>query len=107
MSNLDNPAMPTRDLVEDCGIDGNQGPYLTEINAGGFTKRERACIDLRIPESGDPELDALIEKARWRGVVANIAAGLAANHTVSQSDVAVEAVHIAENVMHQLERTDG
>ena len=99
MSNLDDSAFP---------IPLNPGSsYQGHGPADGFSKKERACIDLRIPESGDAELDALIEKARWRDVVASIAAGLAANHTVSQSDVSVEAVHLAENVMHQLERTDG
>lgn len=95
MSKLNEPAIPVMDECE------QHGQHY------GFTMRERACIDLRIPETDDPELNALIEKARWRDVVTSIAAGLAANHTVSQSDADVEAVHLAENVMHQLERTDG
>lgn len=31
-----------------------------------LTKRERACIALRIPESGTPWLDTLITKAQLR-----------------------------------------
>jgi len=63
MKNLDQPANA---LTGDAYSDIN-GSNLTPGRAEGgmgFTKRERACIDLRIPESGDPELNALIEKAR-------------------------------------------
>ncbi len=38
--------------------DGTVCPYV------GLTKLEYACIQLRVPESGDDELDALINEAR-------------------------------------------
>ena len=47
---------------------GEQPAYPVEARAGdhypGVTKREYACIKLRVPKSGDDELDALIREAR-------------------------------------------
>lgn len=97
MKNADMPAMP---------VDIQFGKaYHADFDGSGFTKRERACIDLRIPESGDEELDALIRKALLRDAAISIVAGLAANHTVSQSDAGVEAMQLAADIIHQLERT--
>ena len=42
----------------------------------GLTKREHACILLRIPDTGDAELDALIAKAQRRDVAAMAMVGL-------------------------------
>ena len=61
MTNLDQPADPQS--VHQ-GIDGGVIASYDFAVGSGFSKRERTCIDLRIPESGDAELDALIEKAR-------------------------------------------
>lgn len=52
--------------------------------ASSLTKRERACIDLRVPESGDKELDALITEANRNEMTltiaqARVAAGYAAD----------------------------
>ena len=35
-----------------------------DMPAASLTKRKHACIALRVPETGDPELDALIREAR-------------------------------------------
>ena len=40
MNNADLPAMPTHDVFDDCGIDGNSGPHLTQTTNYGLTKRE-------------------------------------------------------------------
>ncbi|MDP5205482.1 hypothetical protein ORI99_00255 [Alishewanella sp. SMS9] len=40
MRNADLPAMPTHDVFDDCGIDGNSGPHLTQTTNYGLTKRE-------------------------------------------------------------------
>lgn len=53
----DEPAYPRWDLKQ-------------EEQRSGLTKLERACIDLRIPESGNAELDALIAKAQRRDLAA-------------------------------------
>lgn len=54
MSSLDKPAMPQH--------------YAKAYNEdqGGMTIRQHAAITLRVPMSGDPELDAMIREARLR-----------------------------------------
>lgn len=58
--NANEPAYPQR-------FGNPQKGYEPDI---GFTKPERACIDLRIPRSGDKELDALIAEAQRRDLAA-------------------------------------
>ena len=41
------------------------GQPFTEFDFYGFSKRQRAAIDLRVPCSGLPWLDAMIKAARW------------------------------------------
>lgn len=63
-NNLDQPAVPSLHFhpkTKERLLSG-EGYFM----AGGFTKRERACIDLMVPESGDEELDALIIKGITR-----------------------------------------
>ena len=47
---------------------------ITFADAGGFglSKLEYACIHLRIPRTGDPELDALIAAAQRRDAAARM-----------------------------------
>ena len=40
------------------------GQPFTELDFYGFSKRQRAAIDLRVPNSGVPWLDAMIKEAR-------------------------------------------
>lgn len=40
MKNADMPAMPTHDVFEHCGFDGNSGPHMTQTTNYGLTKRE-------------------------------------------------------------------
>ena len=51
MKNADMPAMPVPDSHW----------------ATGLTKHEHACIALRVPETGDAELDALVEAPKEAG----------------------------------------
>jgi hypothetical protein len=44
----------------------------------GLTGREHACIQLRVPESGDPELDSLIREAVRREMAGMAMQGLLA-----------------------------
>jgi len=44
MKNADMPAMPTHDVFEDCGFDGNSGPHLTQTTNYGMTKREMMAM---------------------------------------------------------------
>ena len=38
--------------------------HLVEYSSSGLSKREQACIQLCVPETGDPELDEIIRKAQ-------------------------------------------
>lgn len=46
MKNSDMPAMPTHDVFEDCGFDGNSGPHLTQTTNYGMTKREMMAMHI-------------------------------------------------------------
>lgn len=104
MSNLNSPASPQSGFAD---IDNNN--FVSgDCGGEGFTKRERACIDLRIPESGDTELDALIEKARRQEVAAKAMQGILACHEECKYvDVAVVSTRFADALLTEMERTDG
>lgn len=46
IKNADMPAMPTHDVFEDCGMDGNSGPHLTQTTSYGLTKREMMTMHI-------------------------------------------------------------
>lgn len=55
-------------------------PYGASINdEAGLTKRELACIELRIPKTGDAELDALIAEAQRRDAAVGLMATIVAS----------------------------
>lgn len=94
MRSLDEPIVPTGSMAD--------YQYL------GLTKRERACIDLRIPESGDAELDALIEKARRQEVAGNAMQGLLCAPDLklkTYANVATHSVVAADDLLAEVERT--
>ena len=45
----------------------------------GFNKRQRAAIDLRVPDSGTPWLDEMIRQAVRNDVATEVLSGLLAN----------------------------
>lgn len=72
------------DTTEQDGLDTFAAPQLWQTSItgkdgvthdlpvslhGGFSKRERAAIELRVPMSGNPKLNAMIEEY-WRRVYA-------------------------------------
>lgn len=109
MKNLDQPAAAlTGDAYSD--INGSNLAAGRVEDGMGFTKRERTCIDLRIPESGDAELDALIEKARRQEMASKAMQGLLAKHgddDYSHDQLARYSVERAYALIDQLERTHG
>ncbi len=46
MKNADMPAMPTHDVFEHCGFDGNSGPHMTQTTNYGLTKREMMAMHI-------------------------------------------------------------
>ena len=80
MSNLDEPAYPFTPNQQ-MKLDDGTWDQNTDYGEPGLTKLERACIDLRIPATGDDELDALIARAERRDLAAKAMEGLAADPT--------------------------
>ena len=77
-------------MCKDCG-------GLGSLVKGGFTKLERACIDLRIPASGNEELDALIANVQRRDVAAAITPGLLGpQQSGTIHDVIIDAMVLAD-----------
>ena len=108
MSKLgDEPAYPYSALTPD------RMPTIYD-DQKGLTKRERACIDLRIPESGNAELDVLIAKAQRRDLTATASQGILGSRNGFLVDVGVEncpdwAVQAADCLLAKLakENDDG
>ena len=82
VKNGDKSAMPTHDVYQDCGIDGNSGPYLTQTTSYGLTKREMMAM------------------AAMQGLVANSSGGYS-----DYKYMAEDAVRIADTLLAELERT--
>ena len=92
MSGLDCSAMP---VTQD---------HYGHWDLSGLTKREHACIALRVPETGDPELDALIRTAQRRDVAAMAMQGYITR--ISGCDlgaVAFDSVMAADALLAELE----
>ena len=80
MKNADMPAMPTHDVFEDCGFDGNSGPHLTQTTNYGMTKREMMAM--------------------------HIASGFAADKEVRPCNIAKMAIEVADALLAELERAN-
>lgn len=63
--NMNRPAQPGETRQDQTPIPGVPKAYCppTRQNHPGLTKREYAAIHLRVPDSGDPELDRMIAAA--------------------------------------------
>ena len=100
------------------GLDGCAFPALLPEEMGiregyfdaGMTKREHAAISLRIPNSGDEQLDAMIRQANRRDAAVAAMQGICASyqHRVLYNDNdadrwAEESVHIADALIARLE----
>ena len=63
MKNADMPAMPTHDVFEHCGFDGNSGPHLTQTTNYGLTKREMMAMHILSGLLSDYEFDVTRQMA--------------------------------------------
>lgn len=75
MKNADMPAMPTHDVFEHCGFDGNSGPHMTQTTNYGLTKREMMAMHFHAA------LLTAQADGVWSGVGVN-----AAHHAVKEAD---------------------
>jgi len=74
----------------------------------GLTKREHTCIALRIPASGNPELDALIAQAQRRDVAAMVLNGILSSPEDSAlSDIDImQVVGLADLLLAELAKRE-
>ncbi len=82
---------------------------LTRPQHDGLSKRELACIELRVPKTGDPELDAIIREARLADAAGLAMQGLLANkncnpNTFTDAAVAEWSVSVAAALISELEK---
>ena len=57
MKNADMPAMPTHDVFEHCGFDGNSGSHMTQTTNYGLTQREMMAMHILSGLLSDYEFD--------------------------------------------------
>jgi hypothetical protein len=108
MSNANEPAYP--EIKTDAAYDGDgRGvPYSNVYSVGGLTKRERAAIDLRVPMSGDDDIDAMIRAANRKDFAAMAMQGYIAGQYAGSYDTATIAkmsATKADALLAELERT--
>lgn len=96
------------------GLDGCAFPALLPEEMGvregyfdaGMTKREHAAITLRVPDSGDEQLDALIRQANRRDAAVAAMQGMSMNTSIDEAAVLAEcAVAFADALLARLEES--
>lgn len=93
------------------GLDGCAFPALLPEEMGvregyfdaGMTKREHAAITLRIPKSGDEQLDAMIRQANRRDAAVAAMQGLLAKGDFRYDAIVSDSVDIADALLAKLE----
>lgn len=110
MKNSDAPASPIFNadgfLSDARMIFNDEGIVLTS----GLTKKEHACLLFGIPETGDPDLDALIVKAERKRIAAMAMRGYCANSTdgflarSTDKELATMSVTAADTLLAELEK---
>lgn len=96
MSNANEPAYPEIQTRPAWSEDDDY-LYAETYSVGGLTKRERAAIDLRVPMSGDDDIDAMIRAANRKDFAAMAMQGLCANTTLNE-------VAVLERVIREIGR---
>lgn len=97
MSNANEPAYPARLKRPDRDYGTAEALYP------GMTKREHAAILLRVPKSGNDEIDAMIRAANRRDAAKMAMYGYIAQHLRNFSDIANESIDAADALLAKLE----
>ena len=115
MSNANELAFP--EVKTEPRHDRHRGEYSDTYSTGGLTKREHAAILLRVPKSGDDEIDAMIREANRRDAAAAAMRGLLSRESAKpmgfqiadindfHQRMAEIAIHSADAILAELERT--
>jgi len=101
MNNADMPAMP-QDYTTWCEGIGN-----CPTAGAGLTKREQFCLQMGVPETGDPELDDIIRKGNKQKLTAMamqgfISAGV--NGMPNSAEIALLATSYADALLKELNK---
>ena len=104
MDNKDKNAFPLPDLDE-------MHPRTAEqfVSArGGMTKLEYACITLGVPQTGDPDLDAVIREGERRRVAAMMLNGILCSPATNDGDVLADgALYALDALIAALDTQEG
>jgi len=102
MTDIDRPAFPVDNWDTMPWAPGTPADFGT-----GLTIRQHAALTLRIPDSGDPTLDAMIRQAVRRDLAAQaLATFAAAPHGAENTKYyAMTACALADALLDELERT--
>lgn len=93
MTDIDRPAYPQSERTEH-GFDR------------GLSIRQHAALTLRIPDSGDPTIDAMIRQAVRRDLAAQAMQGLlAGDPTRPEVAVSSQAIKHADALLAELEKS--
>ena len=95
----DNSAFPLPDIYYPNGD--------IEYGSGGLTKREYAAIHLRVPQSGNEELDAMIREAQRNELASRAMEGLVSQlnlYHVSVDEVAELSYRQADAMLKEREK---
>lgn len=113
MRNSDTPAMPLCTGTESGAFNG-QTYTKYFIDSEGLTKREMFCLEMGVPETGDPELDSIIAKGAKQKAAMQLAAsmlgGIVSNSDIlartTASECADTAVKYADALLKRLDKCD-
>jgi len=98
MNNADTPAMP-QDYTTWCEGIGN-----CPTEGAGLTKREQFCLQMGVPETGDPELDDIIRKGNEQKASIAIMKGLFSGDFMDIRDMADHARSLANELLKEINK---
>jgi hypothetical protein len=108
MNNADTPAMPN-------GIESIANGEYASVPISwphGLTKREHFCLEMGVPDTGDTDLDKIINKGNrlklsglaMQGIISNHSASIGASHPKSNESIAIVSVVIADALLAKLDK---
>ena len=77
------------------------------IHENGMTLREYAAIHLKVPNSGNPELDAMIEKSLWHDYAAAALQGVVIHPNIGDAWVKTACAEIADAMLEERAKRGG
>ena len=81
-----------------------EGIEDTIKSLGGLTKREKFCLQMGVPETGDPELDDIIRKGNKQKASIAIMKGLFSGDFMDIRDMADHARSLANELLKEINK---